>query len=126
MPLVDMRLAVSIEQPSFDIFTVVIVLKILNHGKIGLVVDGVMDVVNLADHDVYPIAARESHPALAPDCVTGVATYQGRSLMLLDLQKLFHDTIFEKIGETRGDRATSHAFRFQGVSTRSGQALLAS
>jgi len=93
IPIVDMRIAACGKTPTFDIFTTVIIVNIAGH-KLGLIVDGVMDVVGLAAEDVNPPSVRGASIAPAADFVIGVATHSGRRLILLDIGKLFPDSSF--------------------------------
>jgi purine-binding chemotaxis protein CheW len=88
MPIVDMRLHFHIETPIFNHFTVVMILEVQER-SIGLVVDSVSDVISLAAGEIRP---GSEHGA---DYLSGIAHYQGRSLILLDVEKLMQDTSFE-------------------------------
>lgn len=85
MPVIDMRLHFKIPSPSFNHFTIVIILGVRER-TIGLVVDGVLDVISLQAHEVKPLTASTS--PLAAEFLTGTASYGGRDLILLDIQKL--------------------------------------
>src|SRR5690349_14873438 len=56
VPIVDMRLRFNLGQVRYDSLTVVIILNIGQH-VIGMVVDGVSDVVTLAPDQVRPAPA---------------------------------------------------------------------
>jgi purine-binding chemotaxis protein CheW len=95
VPIVDLRLALGIQAPSYDAFTVVIVLNVLQR-VVGVVVDSVSDVVNLRAGDIR--AAPELHGAASADFISGLATLQHpsvdgkapseRMLVLADLAQL--------------------------------------
>lgn len=84
MPLVDMRVAFSGGATAkADPLTDVIILK-LSHGLVGMVVDGVADLVSLAPHQVLPLP-----PALAhAHYLIGLGELEGRRLILVDIDKL--------------------------------------
>ncbi|HJV64144.1 MAG TPA: chemotaxis protein CheW [Geomonas sp.] len=85
VPIVDLRLRLAVGEASYHEFTVVIVLNVL--GKvIGVVVDGVSDVVALPAGEVQP--APELGSAVDTRCLTGIATVNGQMLILLDLERL--------------------------------------
>ena len=85
MPVIDMRLHFRIPSPSFNHFTVVIILG-LRERTVGLVVDSVLDVISLQANEVKPLTASRS--PLAAEYLTGTASYGGHDLILLDIQKL--------------------------------------
>ncbi len=85
MPIVDMRLHCNIAAPSFNHFTVVIILSMLDR-TIGLVVDEVLDVISLAAGEVKPLPNLDS--PLKAEYLSGIARYEGRDLILLDIEKL--------------------------------------
>lgn len=91
MPIVDMRLHVNIAKPTFNHFTVVIIAKVLDR-TVGLVVDSVSDVIRLTAGEVKPVSDLDLASTPGADSLTGVATYRGRNLILLDIQKLMRDT----------------------------------
>lgn len=84
VPIVDMRLKFQLGEPVFNELTAVI---ILNIGKrvIGIVVDGVSDVISLAESDIHPAPEFGS---LDTQFFTGLATVDDRMLILLDIERL--------------------------------------
>ena len=85
VPIVDMRVLFNLGEPTYDQFTVVIVLNIKNH-VIGMVVDSVSDVVTLTEEQVRP--APEMGTTADGDYITGLGTIGERMLILLDIDKL--------------------------------------
>jgi purine-binding chemotaxis protein CheW len=85
VPIVDMRIKFGVGEPSYDSFTVVIILNIAQH-VIGMVVDSVSDVVTLADDQIRP--APEMGSTMETDCLLGLGTLGERMLILLDIDKL--------------------------------------
>jgi purine-binding chemotaxis protein CheW len=85
VPVVDLRHRFQLEIPGDDQFSVVIV---LNLGKrvIGIVVDGVSDVISLAAGDIRP--APKMGAALEADFLLGIGAVDGRMLLLLDIEGL--------------------------------------
>lgn len=85
VPIVDMRIKFNIGEPVYNEFTVVIIINVL--GKvIGMVVDGVSDVVGLAPEQIRP--APEMGAALDTHYITGLATVDGQMLILVDIETL--------------------------------------
>jgi len=85
VPIVDMRILFKLGEPTYDQFTVVIVLNIKNH-VIGMVVDSVSDVVTLEPDQVR--AAPEMGTTADGDYITGLGTVGERMLILLDIDRL--------------------------------------
>jgi purine-binding chemotaxis protein CheW len=84
VPVVDMRVKFGMPDPRYDSFTVVVILKLANR-VIGIVVDGVSDVVQLAVSDVKE--APRLGGAVDGTFLTGVATQGDRMILLLDIEK---------------------------------------
>jgi purine-binding chemotaxis protein CheW len=89
VPIVDMRIKFNIGNPSYDQFTVVIILMIGDH-TIGMVVDSVSDVVPLTTDQIKP--APEMGSILAAEYLKGLGTLDERMLILLDIDKLMAST----------------------------------
>ncbi len=87
LPIVDMRRHVKIAQPAVTPSTAVIILNIQNR-SIGLVVDGISEVLSLSAAQVRPVPEPAADAMSAPSYLIGCAFSQGRNLILLDIQKL--------------------------------------
>ncbi|MFP5392221.1 MAG: chemotaxis protein CheW [Gammaproteobacteria bacterium] len=85
MPIVDMREAMQRRGPSNAATTDVIVLQLAD-SMVGLVVDGVTDVVKVGPSAVKPMP----HAQGAGDCdyLLGLAETGGRRLILVDIDRL--------------------------------------
>jgi purine-binding chemotaxis protein CheW len=85
VPIVDMRIKFNLSEVNYDTFTVVIVLNI---GKqvVGMVVDGVSDVITLTPEQLRPVP--EFSSAIASDHVMAIGSLENRMLILLDIEKL--------------------------------------
>jgi purine-binding chemotaxis protein CheW len=85
VPIVDMRIKFNLGEPTYDQFTVVIILNI--GGRImGMVVDSVSDVITLLPQQVKH--APEMGSALNTDYLIGLGTLDERMLILIDIDKL--------------------------------------
>ncbi|WP_136417733.1 MULTISPECIES: chemotaxis protein CheW [Oxalobacteraceae] len=85
VPIIDMRIKFNLGTPTYDQFTVVIILNI--GGRIvGMVVDSVSDVITLSPEQVKP--APEMGTALNTDYLIGLGTVDQRMLILVDIDKL--------------------------------------
>jgi purine-binding chemotaxis protein CheW len=85
VPIVDMRIKFNVGNPTYDAFTVVIILNINGH-TIGVVVDSVSDVVTLSPDQIKP--APDLGASVAADYLQGLGTVGERMLILLDIDKL--------------------------------------
>ena len=85
VPIVDLRIKFNLGEPSYDQFTVVI---ILNIGKrvMGIVVDGVSDVIQLASDNLHP--APEFGSVLDTRYLLGLGTVEQRMIIMVDIEQL--------------------------------------
>jgi purine-binding chemotaxis protein CheW len=85
VPIVDMRLKFSCSSANYDTFTVVIILN-LHQRIVGIVVDSVSDVMQLAPENLR--AAPDVDSVIDSDSVIGLGSLGERMLILLDIEKL--------------------------------------
>ncbi len=85
VPIVDMRIKFNLGTPTYDQFTVVIILNVAGR-TIGMVVDSVSDVITLIPEQVKP--APEMGAALDTDYMIGLGTLEERMVILVDIDKL--------------------------------------
>ena len=85
VPIVDMRIKFNLGEPTYDQFTVVIILNI--GGRVmGMVVDSVSDVITLTADQVKP--PPEMGTAFNTNYLIGLGTLEERMLILIDIDKL--------------------------------------
>lgn len=85
VPIVDLRIKFSVGEATYHEFTVVIIINVL--GKVvGIVVDGVSDVVALPAQSIKP--PPELGAALDTRYITGLGTLNDEMLILVDIEKL--------------------------------------
>ena len=85
IPIVDMRLKFNCSKAEYNSFTVVIILNLRNR-VVGIVVDSVSDVMELAADNVK--AAPDIESVIDNDCILGLGSVGERMLILLDIEKL--------------------------------------
>jgi purine-binding chemotaxis protein CheW len=85
VPIIDMRIKFQLGMPTYDQFTVVIILNI-GHRTIGMVVDNVSDVLTLQPEEIKP--APEMGTAIDTDYLIGLGTLDSRMLILIDIDRL--------------------------------------
>lgn len=85
VPIVDMRIKFNIGNVEYNEFTVVIILNI-GRRIVGMVVDGVSDVITLTKEQIK--SAPEFGSAFDTEYLTGLGTIDKRMLILVDIEKL--------------------------------------
>ena len=85
VPIIDMRIKFNLGTPTYDQFTVVIILNIASR-VMGMVVDSVSDVITLNPAQVKP--APEMGAVLDTEYLIGLGTLDDRMLILVDIDKL--------------------------------------
>ena len=85
VPILDMRIKFLQNNVAYNENTVVIVLNLKNR-VVGIVVDGVSDVLALSKDDIR--AAPEFTVTLATEYLTGLGARGDRMLILVDIEKL--------------------------------------
>jgi purine-binding chemotaxis protein CheW len=84
VPVIDLRMKFGMAEPRYDSFTVVVILRIASR-VIGIVVDGVSDVVRLAASEIK--AAPQLGSLVDSSFLAGLATQNERMILLLDIEK---------------------------------------
>ncbi|MEN6587951.1 MAG: chemotaxis protein CheW [Sulfuricella sp.] len=85
VPIVDMRIKFNLGHAEYNELTVVIILNVAGR-VIGMVVDGVSDVISLRADQIKP--APEFGSAIDTKYVMGLGTVDDRMLILVDIEKL--------------------------------------
>lgn len=97
VPIIDMRIKFNLGTPTYDQFTVVIILNIADR-VVGMVVDSVSDVITLNPEQIKP--APDMGSTLNTDYLIGLGTIDERMVILVDIDKLMSSSemgIIEKI-----------------------------
>jgi len=85
VPVVDMRLKFKLGSAEYNEFTVMIILNIAKR-VVGMVVDGVSDVMQLTAEQIRP--APEFGSVVNTRYITGLGALDQRMLILVDIEKL--------------------------------------
>ncbi|NYT35538.1 chemotaxis protein CheW [Allopusillimonas soli] len=85
VPIVDMRIKFNLETVAYDHQTVVVILNLASR-VVGVVVDGVSDVLLLQSAQIS--AAPQFGTAFSTEYLTGIGTIDERMLILVDIEKL--------------------------------------
>src|SRR3990172_12341976 len=85
VPIVDMRIKFKLGSVTYDETTVVIILNIANR-VVGMVVDGVSDVLTLTPEQIKP--APEFGGTFDTQYLVGLGTVDDRMLILVDIENL--------------------------------------
>ena len=85
VPIIDMRIKFSLGNVTYNELTVVIILNIAKR-VVGMVVDGVSDVIALTPEQIK--AAPEFSSSLDMEYITGMGTVDERMIIVIDIEKL--------------------------------------
>ncbi len=85
VPIVDLRIKFNLPSVTYDPFTVVIILNVLER-IVGAVVDSVSDVIALTGQEIKP--PPEFGGSFDTEYLLGLATVSERMLILVDIEKL--------------------------------------
>ena len=94
VPIVDMRIKFKLGNISYDHLTVVIILNIANR-VVGMVVDGVSDVITLKAEQIKP--PPEFGASLDTQYLLGLGTVEERMIILVDIERLMSSRDMELI-----------------------------
>lgn len=92
VPIIDLRLRLSLEAVEYTSVTVTIVLAAdssLGKRNFGIVVDGVSDVLEVPPSDIQ--GPPEMGKSANPEFITGLATIGEKMVMLLDIDQLMNE-----------------------------------
>lgn len=88
VPIVDLRIKLNLKDISYDHQTVVVILN-LESRVVGVVVDGVSDVLMLQSSQTSD-APQFGNSILSAEYLTGIGTLGERMLILVDIEKLMN------------------------------------
>lgn len=97
VPIVDLRVKFCLNAASFDDNTVVIVLN-FGHRVVGIIVDGVSDVLTLAADQIRP--APDFSVTLSTEYLQGLGSIDDRMLILVDIEKLLNSEEMELVEQS--------------------------
>ena len=85
VPIVDLRIKFHLGTVEYNQFTVVIILNVANR-VVGIVVDGVSDVITLAAEQLKP--SPEFSSTMDTQYILGLGTVEQRMIIVMDIEKL--------------------------------------
>ena len=85
VPIIDMRIKFGVGNIIYNDFTVVIILNVLGR-TVGMVVDGVSDVIELSGDDIKP--APEFGSVMDTAYIQGLGAIGERMIIMVDIEKL--------------------------------------
>ena len=106
VPVIDLRKYFKLESIPYGKTTVVIVVKIMDEDQLsertmGIVVDAVSEVHNIASADMKP--APEFGGALDTDAIKGLATCDQKMLIILELDELMNKGVLQLLDKPEHD-----------------------
>jgi len=99
VPIIDLRKRFALDKADFGSTTVVIVVKVEHNGKeriVGMVVDAVSEVYNIDEKLIS--AAPDIGGAISIDFIKGLATFDEKMLIILEIDELVNTGVLEDIG----------------------------
>ncbi|WP_036590467.1 chemotaxis protein CheW [Oceanospirillum maris] len=100
VPIIDLRIKFNLGEASYNEFTIVIVLN-LEDRVVGMVVDGVSDVVSLAGEQIKNPPDFSAN--FDSEYILGLATVDDHMLIIADIEKLMSSDEMALIDKTRTD-----------------------
>ena len=94
VPIVDMRIKFNLDNVTYDQLTVVIILNLASR-VVGMVVDGVSDVIALKPEQIK--TAPQFGATLDTQYLMGLGTVDERMLILVDIEKLMSSSDMELV-----------------------------
>lgn len=85
VPIVDLRIKFQLDRIEYNQYTVVIILNLMDR-VVGIVVDGVSDVLTLQSQQIKP--APEFSGSLDTEYIRGLGSIDERMLILVDIERL--------------------------------------
>jgi purine-binding chemotaxis protein CheW len=85
VPILDLRIKFALGEPTYDQFTVVVVLNV-GDSLVGMVVDSVSDVITLTPDQLKPVPAMAA--LIESDYLVGMGAIDERTIILMDIDKL--------------------------------------
>lgn len=101
VPIVDLRDRFNLKRIDYGPTTVVIIVKVKaeEHERVlGIVVDAVSEVYNIAEENLQP--PPDMQGSISVDYVKGLATIESKMVILLDISKLVHKGILSRGKDT--------------------------
>lgn len=89
VPIIDMRIKFCLSSVEYDQFTVVIILNVAGR-VMGIVVDGVSDVISLESEQIRPTPGLGS--VIDTEYIMGLGTIDERMLILIDIEKMMRSS----------------------------------
>jgi purine-binding chemotaxis protein CheW len=93
VPIIDLRIKFELGEPTYDQFTVVIIMYV-GGSQVGMVVDSVSDVITLSADQVKPVPAISAADA---DYIVGMGALDERMIILVDIDRLLAATDLHQI-----------------------------
>src|SRR5690625_186782 len=97
VPIIDMRIKFNLPDVKYDNQTVVVILNVADR-VIGVVVDGVSDVLTLTAEQISD-APQFGSSAFSTEYLTGIGTVDERMLILVDIEKLITSEEMELVDD---------------------------
>lgn len=94
IPAIDLRLKLGIEPEDYTKESVIIIVKIIDY-KMGLIVDRISEVSDIAERDIVP--SPEFGSGINTDYILGLSQSEGKVIFFLNIEKLISSEELEQI-----------------------------
>lgn len=94
VPIMDLRVKFDFPTADFNVNTVIIILNLTDR-VVGIIVDGVSDVISLSSDQIRP--APDFSVTLSTEYLLGLGTIEERMLILVDIEKLLNSEEMELV-----------------------------
>ena len=105
VPIVDLRQRFGLEKTEYGKLTVVIVLKVISENServMGIIVDAVSDVYNVAEDEMKP--PPDFGSVVSIEYVKGLATVADKMVIALDIDHLLTSSVYDSIEQQAGQK----------------------
>ena len=85
IPVVDLRVRFGLEELAYDKYTVIIIVQVMDK-QVGMVVDGVSDVVFIPEDQIQP--PPDFATTIDMEYISGLGQYKSELVILLDSEKV--------------------------------------
>jgi purine-binding chemotaxis protein CheW len=104
VPLIDLRILFHLEQCEYNERTIFIILNLEQERILGIVTDGVSDVIKLSLDQIKK--TKEFNTFIHSDFISGVGILDTRALIIIDIEKLFSLDELHGLGSKEWDQRT--------------------
>lgn len=103
VPVVDMRLKFNMKPREYDFFTVILIVEVKKN-LVGMIVDTVSDVVDIASKDISTKINMNAN--VHSEFISGIANKDDSLIIILDTEKMLTREEMKEIDSIKNDKGT--------------------